>query len=215
MTEAQRNLFHVLMGSFPGISGELAEELTDAVIDFVKNAMSNPDAAPFRETLDRARAALDKMEHDLTNKCPADTSEGCDIAGKCRPGHECAEPCTTCAACSAAPCDKTPPVQPGPNTDTAFERNPDSARGHILREAYNIINGERQDMYGKPEDSFALIARFWNVYLDNRHVKFRGVIKPRDVAMLMALLKIARYVHRGDEDSLRDLAGYTGLAGSL
>lgn len=189
MTDAQRNLLHVLMGSFPGIPGELAEELTDAVLDFVKNAMANPDAAPFRETLDRARAALDK--------CPMDNLDGCGTAGKCGSGHECAEPCPTCAAS----CDKTPPVKPVLSRD----------RGDLLREAHRIINGERQGQYGSPEDSFELIARFWNNYLRVAG-KRDNCMTPRDVAMLMILLKVAREAHAPKRDNLVDIIGYAALA---
>lgn len=35
-------------------------------------------------------------------------------------------------------------------------------RGTVLDEAKIIINGERQDQYGNPEDNFALIARLWS-----------------------------------------------------
>lgn len=144
------------------------------------------------------------------SRCHDGTPESCNTTSKCSSGKRCVEPCLTYKPTTA------------PDTDTTFEHNPNTARGHILREAYDIINGERQDVYGKPEDSFALIAQFWNTYLDSM-VDLRGTrddrsfstIQPRDVAMLMVLFKLARYVRKGDVDSLRDLAGYTGIAGDL
>lgn len=78
-------------------------------------------------------------------------------------------------------------------------------RGKILDAAKKIINGERQDQYGYPEDSFALIAKYWSTYLDRD-------IKPKDVAMMMALLKIAREQHQGRRDNLIDCCGYIALA---
>ena len=38
-------------------------------------------------------------------------------------------------------------------------------RGAVLDEAKAVINGERQNQYGNPEDSFRLIAAFWSSYL--------------------------------------------------
>ena len=58
-------------------------------------------------------------------------------------------------------------------------------RGKILDEAKTVINGERQDMYGEPEDNFAKIADLWETY--------KGVdFSAHDVAIMMALLKVAR-----------------------
>jgi hypothetical protein len=40
---------------------------------------------------------------------------------------------------------------------------------NILKKAEKIINGERQDQYGKPEDSFGIIAEYWNAYLRRKY----------------------------------------------
>lgn len=82
-------------------------------------------------------------------------------------------------------------------------------RGTILDKAKIVINGERQDQYGNPEDSFSDIARLWTVYT--------GVeISAHDVAMMMALLKVARIKGgAGSEDSYIDLCGYTALAADM
>ncbi|ABE67377.1 hypothetical protein PBI_CHE12_58 [Mycobacterium phage Che12] len=83
----------------------------------------------------------------------------------------------------------------------------------ILEEAQRLIDGDRQQTYGKAIDSFERIAGLWTAYL--------SPIEPltaMDVANLMSLLKISRaksalstpeVIHR---DSYVDLAGYAALA---
>lgn len=81
-------------------------------------------------------------------------------------------------------------------------------RAEILEAARVCVCGEREQDYGTPEDSFALIASLWTVYLNTP-------ITPKDVAMMMALLKVAR-IKRGDKaDSFIDLAGYAACAGEI
>ena len=84
-------------------------------------------------------------------------------------------------------------------------------RGDVLLEAHKIINGERQDTYGNPEDCFELIADYWTIYLLSTH-SFKSDLTPKDVALMMTLFKIARIVGSSDRDSFRDAAGYLGLA---
>lgn len=68
-----------------------------------------------------------------------------------------------------------------------------------------LLTGARQQDYGDPRDSLARIARMWSAYLGRD-------ITPRDVAAMMALLKLARLAHdKGNRDSWRDLAGYAVL----
>ena len=81
-------------------------------------------------------------------------------------------------------------------------------RSEILEKSRVCVCGEREQDYGTPEDSFALIGRLWSVYMG---VEFT----PKDVAMLMALLKVAR-IKKGDTpDSFVDLAGYAACAGEI
>ena len=78
--------------------------------------------------------------------------------------------------------------------------------GSLLDEAKRTITGERQDQYGAPEDSFGLIARYWTIYLG-------APVSPRDVAHLMALMKLARAQGQGfKRDNYVDLAGYAAIA---
>jgi len=84
-------------------------------------------------------------------------------------------------------------------------------RGSVLKEAIGVINGERQDQYGKPEDSFALIAEFWTSYVK----RINRDLNAKDIALMMVLFKLAREIHQGKIDNLVDGAGYIGIAGDL
>lgn len=104
------------------------------------------------------------------------------------------------------------------------ERQLNEPRGEVLGEAMSIINGARQDAYGKPEDNFATIAEFWTTYLKasrkrlppDAPVLFHFWISPKDVAIMMTLLKIAR-IATGTQtrDSFVDAAGYIGIAADM
>ena len=79
-------------------------------------------------------------------------------------------------------------------------------RKECLETAMKIVCEDREASYGTPEDNFNLISGLWSLYL--------GVtIDPKDVAMMMALLKIAREKSgRFKEDNMIDLAGYAACA---
>lgn len=79
-------------------------------------------------------------------------------------------------------------------------------RTEILKKAENVVNGDRDQTYGQPEDNFAVIADLWGAY---KGVKFTRV----DVSMMMSLLKIARIKSNPEKgDSYVDLAGYAACA---
>ena len=82
-------------------------------------------------------------------------------------------------------------------------------RGAVLDEAKAVINGERQNQYGNPEDSFHLIAAFWSAYL--------GIaVLPRQAAEMMVLLKIARQrTGRGKRDNFVDMCGFAAIASEM
>jgi len=101
-----------------------------------------------------------------------------------------------------------------------------ATRGKILSEALETINGDRQDQYGDPENSFGLIAEYWTVYLRNKILSesedrdindymFGEMLDVKDVAYMMTLFKIAREVHQHKRDNLVDAAGYLGIAGDM
>lgn len=78
----------------------------------------------------------------------------------------------------------------------------------ILEEAARLVSGGRQEDYGSPEDNFATIANMWNAYLNARPPTLMGSIQPKDVAIMMVLLKCAREANRPKRDNLADGAGY-------
>lgn len=78
----------------------------------------------------------------------------------------------------------------------------------ILQDALALVNADRQNDYGSPAESFRRIAALWSVYLGHP-------VSCRDVACLMALLKLGREAHRHKPDNLIDAAGYIGLAADM
>lgn len=84
-------------------------------------------------------------------------------------------------------------------------------RADILHAAEKCVCGQRETDYGTPEDNFETIAGLWETYLSRACVDEAGgvYIDATDVAMMMALLKIARIAGGvGTRDSFIDLAGY-------
>lgn len=82
-------------------------------------------------------------------------------------------------------------------------------RSEILDTAKSIVNGAREEQYGKAEDNFSRIGGLWSVYLEKE-------ITAEDVAIMMCLFKIGRVVTgAGTDDSYIDLAGYAACAGEL
>ena len=73
-----------------------------------------------------------------------------------------------------------------------------------------IINGDRQDQYGNPEDSFDLVAVRWSQYLKARYGFTKDLINA-DVAFMMADLKMARECKAHKRDNMVDLTGYIAL----
>lgn len=86
-------------------------------------------------------------------------------------------------------------------------------RAAVLEKARACVCGEREEDYGSPEDSFGCIAELWEAYLRAACIAPDATVAvtPTDVAMLMALLKIARVGTSfvgGTADSFVDLTGY-------
>ncbi len=93
------------------------------------------------------------------------------------------------------------------STTTSAEPAPNPRR-QLLLDAADTIDGDRNETYGGPENSFLQIANLWNAYLRS----FDVCLGPHDVAAMMALLKIARISTTSGKhrDSWLDLAGYAG-----
>lgn len=92
-------------------------------------------------------------------------------------------------------------------------------RAYILDTAKTVVTGEREEMYGTPEDSFRLIGQLWESYLLEKCVSGFNLIvsvEPEDVAIMMALLKVARIaLALSHIDSWVDLAGYAACGGEI
>lgn len=85
----------------------------------------------------------------------------------------------------------------------------------ILNYAKCVLE-ERQDMYGNSEDSFGVIAGFWDVYLNGVGAMDNDYcITPKDVAMMMSLMKIAREINAHKYDNLVDIIGYVAHASKM
>ena len=82
-------------------------------------------------------------------------------------------------------------------------------RAEILERAKACVTGSREQDYGAPEDNFKIIAEFWSAYTGCE-------IKSKDVAAMLALMKIAR-IKSGNakEDNWIDLAGYAACGGEI
>lgn len=93
-------------------------------------------------------------------------------------------------------------------------------RQEILQAAETCVCGHREHDYGNPENNFETIGLLWSVYLNAAHPEYTqkfplNGITPKDVAAMMALLKIARIATGNTEDSFVDLAGYAACAGEI
>ena len=100
---------------------------------------------------------------------------------------------------------------------TSLEFDPNGKKasqlGDCLDEAKKTICGERQDVYGSPEDSFAIIAQYWNTYLTKGSRIIKGPLDAKDVAHMMVLFKMARVQGQApNRDNYVDLCGYAAIA---
>ena len=78
----------------------------------------------------------------------------------------------------------------------------------ILKEAEKLVGGDRQEDYGDKLTNHENIANFWSAYLNFN-------VTPHDVAICIALVKIARLKHAHKKDSYVDLAAYAAIAGEI
>nr|WP_286198834.1 DUF6378 domain-containing protein [Mesorhizobium sp. BR1-1-16] len=93
----------------------------------------------------------------------------------------------------------------------------------LLETAIETVAGRGLN-YGRPEDNFQRIANLWNAHLINRYADGYGgdtvvmlpKLDPQDVAMMMALMKVARLENQpGHMDSWIDIAGYAACGGEI
>lgn len=91
-------------------------------------------------------------------------------------------------------------------------------RAEVLDEAKKCVCGQREQDYGSPEDNFSTIGYLWSAYLRAAHPNLNialNEVTPKDVAVMMSLLKVARIATGSSPDSFVDLAGYAACAGEI
>ena len=99
---------------------------------------------------------------------------------------------------------------------------PTTTREQVLSAARACVCGDREQDYGSPENNFRTIAGLWNSYLygaglmENPNPDVWKGLKPKDVAAMLALLKVARIAgNRPKQDNWIDLAGYAACGAEL
>ena len=79
---------------------------------------------------------------------------------------------------------------------------------NILEQAKELVAGDRQEDYGDKLTNHENIAALWSIFL-------RKKLTAHDVAMCMALVKVARLMHAHKTDSYIDLAAYAAIAAEI
>lgn len=103
---------------------------------------------------------------------------------------------------------------------TGEEQRKATTREDILAEAARCVCGDREQDYGSPENNFQTIAYLWSTYIRAARPELSGwafnELDPKDVAAMLALLKIARIAGgNAKEDNWVDLAGYAACGGEI
>ena len=79
----------------------------------------------------------------------------------------------------------------------------------FLSTSINLVEGDRQKDYGDKLHNHTNIAKLWSAYLDTK-------VSAHDVAILMALLKVARTkLGKVSSDTYVDMASYSAIAGEI
>lgn len=82
-------------------------------------------------------------------------------------------------------------------------------RSKLLREADDIVNKDRNSIYGNPEDNFKDIAELWSAY---KGVHFSSM----DIVIMNMLIKVARLKKTPSyRDGLVDIAGYAACGADI
>ena len=86
----------------------------------------------------------------------------------------------------------------------------------ILRQAKELITGDRNDTHGDAYRNHAEIAEFWNIFLDKK-LKPMASLTAEDVALMMVLMKISRNSQgkKSNLDNFIDMCGYAAIAGEI
>lgn len=71
----------------------------------------------------------------------------------------------------------------------------------LLDEAGSLVDGDRNDSYGRPIHDFSRAAQIWSAVLGIQ-------VTAEQVALCMVGVKLAREVHQPKRDSVVDAIGY-------
>jgi hypothetical protein len=91
-------------------------------------------------------------------------------------------------------------------------------RKDTLMTAESMVNGDREQDYGTPEDNFKIIADLWNIYVNKVCFIQPNLIyiTPHDVGMMMSLLKHGRIISgQPKPDNYVDACGYLACAAEI
>jgi hypothetical protein len=80
----------------------------------------------------------------------------------------------------------------------------------VIDKAKQIIDGDREQTYGKADVNLNRIAYLWNAYVRGRFDS-SPLFTAQDVCWMMVLLKTARQMNADKEDNLVDAIGYIAL----
>lgn len=80
----------------------------------------------------------------------------------------------------------------------------------VIDKAKQIIDGDREQTYGKADVNLNRIADLWNAYVRGRFDSSL-LFTAQDVCWMMVLLKTARQMNADKEDNLVDAIGYIAL----
>ena len=102
-------------------------------------------------------------------------------------------------------------VRTNTNSDTNSDNTtPEPAT--VLQQAHQIIYGDRERTYGKPEKNLQTIADYWSTHLSSVFNE-KLTLTIDDVCSMMILLKTARLANDPHhKDSLVDICGYAALS---
>jgi hypothetical protein len=84
---------------------------------------------------------------------------------------------------------------------------PETTRESVLREASQLIHGDRNLHYGEPTDNFQTIATIWTALLSHK-LKDGEVFTASDVADFSIGIKLARNKAGRKRDNYTDIVGY-------
>lgn len=160
---------------------------------------------------DELYAAMKKIFPDTDHEMLYDVVNY--LRNKSVKAQKCSGSCGARTVCDNPSCEKG--LEETPREEPVYAIPLSWRRGGALLEAHRIINGARQDQYGAPEDSFALIASLWTDYLAVAAGMDDYVLRAHDVALMMSLLKIARETFSHKWDNCVDGAAYMALAADM